>query len=109
MANGKNRTEIIGNLTDDPEIKYFDSGKVLTKFSVAVNEYQGQNSPELVTYFSVEVWGQKAEYIAEYAKKGGLVSVEGSLRIEKYQKQDGTSGQKTYIKLKEFWLLRNKD
>lgn len=109
MGIHKNKTEFIGNITIDPEMKYFESGKVLTKFSIAINEYQGKDKPEKVTFIPCEAWAYTAEYIGEYAKKGSLVQVEGSLRIEKYKTADGTEGKKIYVAVKDFRLLKNKN
>jgi single-strand DNA-binding protein len=75
----------IGRLTADPELRYTDKGVPRCWFSIAINE-RGKER-EHTEYVDCVAWEKLAETIAEYARKGRLVAVVGSLRREEYQHQ----------------------
>jgi single-strand DNA-binding protein len=91
-----NKVMIIGNLGRDPEMRYTPSGQAVTQFTVAVNRYyknqQGERQEE-TEWFRVVAWAQKAEYAAEYLRKGNKVYIEGRLQTRSWEGQDG---QKRY-------------
>lgn len=74
---------IVGNLGNDPEMRYTPSGQAVTNFSVATNrrwtDNQG-NSQEETVWFRVSTWGKMAEVCNQYLSKGRQVMVEGRLR-----------------------------
>lgn len=82
------RTTLVGNLGDDPQMKYLNDGRAVTEFSLAVNEYTGrrrkggkhQQSDEETVWFKVTTWETLAETCAEHLFKGRKVLVEGKLR-----------------------------
>lgn len=100
---------LTGNLGKTPEIKYFESGKVLTEFSIAVSEYQGANKPEKTTWIPCKAWSHTAEFIAEYARQGSRVMIEGSLKIDRYQTQDGKNSSFAYVLVDKIEITKNKD
>lgn len=73
------RLTIIGNVGRDAELRQLDSGKQVANFSVAVNDYQ-----EHTLWVKVVVWGNFADTVVKYAKKGVKVFVEGSLNSDDY-------------------------
>lgn len=79
------KTEIIGNLGRDPEMKYLPSGDAVTSFSVATTEKwtgkDGQKN-ERTTWYRVSAFGKLAEVCNEYLKKGAKVFVVGSLHAD---------------------------
>lgn len=89
---GLNRVILIGNLTDDPELRYTQSGRARTSFSIAVNrrwrDAQG-NLQEETTFVPIVVWGSQAENCANYLAKGRLVAVDGRLRIRTFEPEEG--------------------
>ena len=78
-----NETIIVGNLGDDPEMRYFEDGTAVTNFSVATNRKwknaEGEQQEE-VTWFRVSVWGKQAEACNEYLEKGRPVLVTGRMQ-----------------------------
>jgi single-strand DNA-binding protein len=70
------KVQIIGNLGRDPEMKYLDSGKCVTNFSVATESF-GENKK--TTWFNVSAWEKLAENCNQFLHKGSKVYVEGSL------------------------------
>lgn len=83
-----NTVVLVGRLGQDPEIKYFDSGSVKAKFSVAVDRNFSKENKE-TDWFNIEVWGRQAEFVSEWVKKGSLVSVTGQLEVQKWTDQAG--------------------
>lgn len=84
---------IIGNLGKDPELKYSQNGKPTTRFSVAVTERRKEGEDE-TEWFNAVSFGQTAENINKYLKKGSQVFIEGRIKTRKYT--DNT-GQTRYI------------
>jgi single-strand DNA-binding protein len=92
---------IVGNLGNDPEMRYTPSGQAVTNFSVATNRrYTSSdgNQVDETTWFRVSVWGKQAETTNQYLKKGNKVLVEGRLNPDRdtggprlWTRQDGTS------------------
>ncbi len=73
---------IVGNLGNDPELRYTPDGTPVTKFSVAVNRRwttQDGGTGEKTTWFRVTAWRKQAEVCAQYLQKGRQVLVEGEL------------------------------
>lgn len=87
-----NHVVLIGNLTDDPELRYTQSGMARTRFSIAVNRRwrdRDGNLQEETTFVPIVVWGQQAENCVNFLSKGSTVAVEGRLRIDTYQTEEG--------------------
>jgi single-strand DNA-binding protein len=75
---------VVGNLGNDPEMRYMPDGQAVTNFSLACNRrwtdrVTGQPQEE-VTWFRVSVWGAQAEAVNQYLRKGRQVLVQGRLR-----------------------------
>jgi single-strand DNA-binding protein len=78
-----NRVLLTGRLTRDPEMRSLPSGKVVTNFSVATNEYRG--GEERTEYHSVVTWERLAEICGQYLGKGQMVSLEGRLQTRRWE------------------------
>lgn len=70
---------LVGRVGQDPSVKYFESGKVVCTFTLAVDRMGKKEDP---FWFDVEFWGKQAETLGTYLKKGTLISVQGSLRFD---------------------------
>jgi single-strand DNA-binding protein len=89
----------IGNLTDDPEMRYTENGTAVTSFSIAINngkDKSGEDRPP--TYIDVQAWEKLAENCAEYLRKGKKVAVSGPITVDKWTDQEGTKRQKYRIR-----------
>lgn len=85
-------TTIVGNITNDPELKFTEGGKATLKFSVAVNSYwtdQSGEKKERTSYFNVVTWGYLAEDCAAVLEKGVGVIVSGRLDQRSWEGTDG--------------------
>ena len=89
-----NKVILIGNLTRDPEMKYIPSGTAVTNFGLAVNERytdrQTGEQKESPCFVEVAAWGRQAEIVNEYLSKGSPVFLEGSLKFDSWEAEDGT-------------------
>lgn len=100
-----NQITLVGNVGGDPQARQVGQDMVLT-FTVATNEKRGQN--EHTEWFRVTLWGKYAEKMAPYVQRGGLVLVTGSLRLETYQKNDGSIGHSLEVRADSIRLLGGK-
>ena len=92
-----NSVILIGRLTADPELRFFNTGVAISKITLAINRSYRKDSQVVTDFIPVEIWGKKAEYCATYIEKGCLVSVDGSLHIDRYVDSDGNN--KTFAKV----------
>ena len=90
-----NSVNIMGNLTQDPELKYTPSGKGVCSLSIANNRIYTKNGEKVteVSYFDVEVWAQAAENCSKYLTKGSGIIVEGRLRQDRWEKDGKTQSR----------------
>ncbi len=92
MAQG-NQVTIVGNLTDDPELRYTPAGAAVANFTVAVNprirDEGGQWKDGEPSFFRCNVWRQQAENAAESLTKGTRVIVVGRLRQRSWETTEG--------------------
>ncbi len=89
-----NSVVIVGRVGQDPEMRYFESGKVKTSISLAVN--RGSKNNEKTDWFRIELWDKQAELTGEYVKKGRLVAVEGRLDLNRWTDAEGNK-RETYL------------
>lgn len=92
MANG-NTVTMIGNLTDDPELRYTPQGAAVANFRIAVNhrfkDQAGNWQDGETSYFRINCWRQLAENIAESLTRGSRVIVTGRLKMRSWETQEG--------------------
>jgi single-strand DNA-binding protein len=87
-----NKIMLIGNLGRDPEMSYTQTGKAVTKFSLAVNrrsrDRDSNESREETTWFYIVAWEQRGEFANQYLHKGSKVFIEGRMTSRKYTNKD---------------------
>jgi len=85
-----NRVILIGNLTQDPELRYTPDGTPVVSFTLAVNRsFTKQEGERETDFIPVVVWRKQAERCSEYLTKGSQVAVDGRLQIRSYEDKDG--------------------
>ncbi len=103
---GETVITVIGNLTDDPELKFTPSGAAVANFTVAstprtfdrqTNEWKDGDA----LFIRCAAWRQLAENCAESLQKGQRVIVTGALKIRNYERQDGSKGTSVEINVDE--------
>jgi single-strand DNA-binding protein len=92
-----NRVQLTGNLGNNPEVKIFENGSKVARFSMATkDEYKtrtGEKAEDTQWHF-ISAWGKMAEQIEAELKKGSFVSVDGRLTTRSYVDKNG---QKKYV------------
>ena len=109
MARGINKAIIVGNVGQDPEVRYMPSGSAVAELSVATTESwkdkQSGEKQERTEWHRVTFFGRLAEIVGEYVRKGSQVYVEGSIRTEKWQDKNGQDRYTTKIIANEMQML----
>lgn len=109
MARGINKVILVGNLGNDPEVKYTQAGAPITSISVATTDaWKDKNTGQMqerTEWHKVKFFGRLAEIAAEYLKKGRQVYIEGSLRTDKYTGKDGVEKYFTEVIANEMQML----
>lgn len=101
-----NTTSIVGRVGQDCETRYFESGSVVSKFTVAVRGSSKDSEP---CWVNVETWGKTAEIAGQYVRKGSLVGITGSLKFEHWSdRTTGAQRKKLVLKCEELDLLGSK-
>lgn len=103
---GVNKVIILGNLGQDPEVKFMPSGEAVANISIATSEeWKDKTTGEAkskVEWHRVVMFGRLAEITGEYLKKGSKVYIEGALQTRKWQNQQGQDQYTTEIVVKGF-------
>ncbi len=90
-----NQVTMTGNITRDPEIRFTNTGKSVTSFSIAVGRRYQVNGEwqEQTSFFNVSAWGQLGENVAASCSKGSRVTVTGRMEQREYQDKEGNKRQ----------------
>ncbi len=103
---GINKVILIGNLGNDPEVKYMPSGDAMANISIATSESWIDKSSgekkEKTEWHRVVFFGKLAEVVGQYLKKGSKVYVEGQLQTRKWQDQSGQDRYTTEVVVRGF-------
>ncbi len=109
MARGVNKVILIGNLGNDPEVRYTSSGSAVTTISLATAEaWRDKNTNEMqerTEWHRVVFFNRLAEIAGEYLKKGRQVYIEGRLQTRKWQDQNNQDRYTTEIVANEMQML----
>jgi single-strand DNA-binding protein len=112
MSKSVNKVILIGNIGQDPDIRYTAAGKAVAKLSLATNErYRNRSGEweERTEWHSVVAWQRLAEIIGEYVGKGSRVYIEGRLQTSSWEdRQSGETKYRTEIVAREIVLLGSK-
>jgi single-strand DNA-binding protein len=111
MKNLRNSVQLIGNLGMTPDVKQFENGKSLARFTVATNERYVNQKGEKVTetqWHNVVAWGKTAKIAEKYLSKGQEIALEGKLANRSWEDKDGTKHYTTEIVASELVLLGKK-
>ena len=84
-----NKVILMGRLTKDPEVRYTQSNKQVTSFTIAVN----RRFEDKADFINIIAWNKLAEFVSKYFTKGRQIAVVGSMQIRDYEKD----GRKVYV------------
>ncbi len=100
-----NKVFLLGNLTRDPELRYAPNGTAIVSFGLATNRKfksaDGEQKKE-VCFVDINMFGRRAEVISEYFSKGSAIFIEGRLRYEQWETQDGQKRSKLVVAADNF-------
>ena len=106
MARGVNKVILIGNLGNDPEVRFTPNGSAVANLSLATSEsWRDQNTQQMqerTEWHRVVIFGKLAEIAQQYLRKGSKVYIEGSLRTNKWQDQQGQDRYTTEVVVSGF-------
>lgn len=101
MASGVNKVILVGNLGSDPEIRHLPSGTAVASFSIATTESYTTKEGERVDqteWHRIELWDGLARIAEQYLTKGKQVYIEGKLKTDSWQDNDGNKRSMTKIR-----------
>ncbi len=109
MARGVNKVILIGNLGNDPDIRYTASGAAVANISLATAEsWKDKNTgeqQERTEWHRIVFFGRLAEIVGEYLRKGSQIYVEGRLQTRKWEDKEGKDRYTTEIVANEMQML----
>lgn len=105
-----NKSILVGHLTRDPELKYTPKGTAICKFGLAVGRkftVDGEKREETM-FIDVDAFGKQGELVSEYLTKGDPILVEGRLRLDQWETQDGQKRSRIGLVLENMQFLGGK-
>ena len=100
----ENQTMLVGNLTDDPELRFTSNGAAVAGFRLAVTprvkDGEGWRDGE-TSFFRINVWRQLAEHVAESLSKGDRAVVVGRLKVRSWETPEGEKRSVTEVEADE--------
>ena len=101
-----NSVSLVGRAGRDPEVGYFESGGVVANFTLAVNRRRREDEPD---WSNLEVWGKQAQVAADYIKKGSLIGINGSFKVDRWtDRNTGEERTKPVVRVDRLELLGSK-
>lgn len=107
MAEGLNRVNLLGNLGQDPELRFTQGGQAVLNIRLATTESyldRDKQRKERTDWHTVTIWGRRGEALSKILSKGSRIFVEGSIRNSSYEGRDGQKRYKTEISAKNIIL-----
>jgi single-strand DNA-binding protein len=111
MNSLRNKVQLIGNLGQNPEVRTFENGKAVARFSLATTDSYRDASGKKITetqWHNLIAWGNLAKTIEKYLVKGSEVAIEGKLTHRSYDDKDGKKCYFTEVVLNDLVMLRGK-
>jgi len=113
MARGINKVILVGNLGNDPEVRYMPSGGAVANLTIATSETwkdkESGQKVEKTEWHRVVMFNRLGEIAGEYLKKGSKVYIEGKLQTRKWQDKDGQDRYTTEIVASEMQMLDSRE
>ena len=101
-----NSVALVGRAGRDPEVRYFESGSMVANLTIAVNRRSRNDEPD---WFNLEIWGKQAQVAADYVKKGALLGITGSYKVDTWtDRNTGEGRSKPVIRVDRLELLGSK-
>ena len=105
-----NNVVLVGRLTKDAELRYTPSNVAVATFTLAVNRNRkNENGERDADFINCVIWRQAAENLANWAKKGSLIGIVGSIQTRNYENQQGQRVYVTEVIASQFHMLESRN
>ncbi|HEO7397959.1 TPA: single-stranded DNA-binding protein [Streptococcus agalactiae] len=105
-----NNVVLVGRLTRDVELKYTQSNVAVATFTLAVNRpFKNEAGEREADFINCVIWRQSAENLTNWAKKGSLIGIVGSIQTRNYENQQGQRVYVTEVVAESFQLLESRN
>ncbi|MCV6815266.1 single-stranded DNA-binding protein [Streptococcus uberis] len=105
-----NNVVLVGRLTKDAELRYTPSNVAVATFTLAVNRNRkNENGEREADFINCVIWRQAAENLANWAKKGSLIGIVGSIQTRNYENQQGQRVYVTEVIANQFQMLESRN
>ena len=111
MAEGLNRVTLIGNLGQDPELRFTQGGMAILNIRMATTESyldRDKERQERTEWHTVVMWGKRGESLSRFLEKGSRICVEGRLQTRSWESKDGGKRYSTEVVATNLLLLGEK-
>ena len=104
-----NKVFLIGRLTKDVELRYTQSQTACATFDLAIsNGKDEQGNDRKADFIRCVIWEKQAENMTKYTHKGSQVAIEGSIKTDSYNDEQGNKKYRTYVLAKRVMFLDSK-
>lgn len=104
-----NNVVLVGRMTKDAELRYTPSNVAVATFTLAVNRNRkNENGEREADFINCVIWRQQAENLANWAKKGALIGIVGSIQTRNYENQQGQRVYVTEVIANQFQMLESR-
>ena len=107
---GVNKVILVGNLGKDPEVRYLENDKVVANLTLATTETYKDKSGNRVSnteWHDLEMWDGLARIAEQYLKKGKQIYVEGRIKSDTWEDDQGNTRRRTRIRVSNMTMLGN--
>ncbi len=104
-----NKVILIGNLTQDPELKQTASGISVCSFSIAINRKFSKEGEQACDFITIVAWRQQAEFVSKYFKKGMPILICGQLQTRNWTDNQGQKRYATEVVADEVSFVNSKE
>ncbi len=103
-----NKVVLIGRLTKDPDVKYFQGNTAVANFTLAVDRtFKNKDGEKEADFIPVVVWRKQAELCEKYLSKGSMVAIVGRIQTRSYDANDGSRRYVTEVVADEIQFLNS--
>ncbi|WP_270219342.1 MULTISPECIES: single-stranded DNA-binding protein [Lactococcus] len=103
-----NNVVLVGRVVRDPELRYTPQNTAVATFTLAVNRrFKNAQGEREADFINCVIWRQPAENLANWAKKGTLVGITGSIQVRNYENKEGQRVYVTEVLADNFQMLES--
>ena len=98
-----NSLTLVGRACADPEVRYYESGSVCANVRLGLKP---RNPSDDVLVFNLEIWGKNAQLTADYVRKGSLIGIIGSFKLDRWtEPKTGEERTRSVVRVDRLELL----